>query len=105
MFGQLGFFTKFAGSEIEDPRPRQRYIDEAKRLLAVLEGQLAGQDWIAGDYSIADMAIAPWLTALDFYGAKEIVGFDSLTHVPAYVERFLERPAVAKARNIPARPT
>lgn len=101
MFGQLGYFTKFAGSEIEDPRPRQRYIDEAKRLLAVLEKELDGQDWIAGDYSIADIAIAPWLNALEFYGTKDLVGFNDLTHVPAYLDRFMARPAVQKGKTIP----
>jgi len=103
MFGQLGFFVKFAGSEIEDPRPRERYVAEAKRLLAVLDSALEGQDWIAGDFSIADMAIAPWLGALEFYGAKGHVGFDALKNVPAYVDRFMARPAVQKARNIPPR--
>lgn len=101
MFGQLGFFFKFAGSKMEDPTARDRYINEAKRLLAVVETQLEGQDWIAGEYSIADMALAPWLNALDFYGAKEVAGWDDLTHVPAYVDRFFARPAVARARNIP----
>ena len=104
MFGQLGYFSKFAGAEIEDPRPRQRYIDEAKRLLAVVEKQLTGQDWIAGDYSIADMAIAPWLNATAFYGVRDAIGFDALTHVPAYVDRFYARPAVDRAKNIPPRP-
>ncbi len=74
MLGQLGFFYKFAGSEWEDKRPQQRYIDEAKRLLNVLNGELEGKDWIAGDYSVADIAIGPWLAALDFYGAKDVVG-------------------------------
>ena len=101
MFGQMGFFHKFAGKDIEDPRPKQRYVDEARRLLNVLEGQLADRDWVAGDYSIADMAIAPWLNALEFYGTKDITGYNDLTHVPAYVERFFERPAVQKARTIP----
>ncbi len=72
MFGQLGYFHKFAGSEIEDPRPRQRYINEAKRLLAVLDKQMEGRDWIAGDYSIADIAILPWLRGLEFYGVKDV---------------------------------
>jgi len=103
MFGQLGFFHKFAGSEIEDPRPRQRYIDEAKRLLAVLEKELDGKDWIAGEYSIADIALAPWLGGLEFYGAQEVVGWHDLKNVPAYLERFLARPAVQKGRNIPSR--
>ena len=105
MLGQMGFFFKFAGKDIEDDRPRDRYRDEAIRLLAVLEKQLDGQDWIAGDYSIADMAIAPWVNALEFYGTKDVVGYHDLKNVPAYVERFYARPAVEKAKNIPARPS
>ena len=101
MFGQLGYFHKFAGKDIEDPRPRQRYIDEAKRLLGVVEGALGDREWIAGDYSIADIALAPWLNALDFYGAKDVTGYNDLTHVPAYVDRFFARPAVQKGKNIP----
>ena len=101
MLGQLGFFSKFAGKEIEDPRPVQRYINESKRLLAVLEKQLDGQDWITGEYSIADMAIAPWLNALEFYGTKDVTGYHNLTNVPAYVDRFFDRPAVVKGRQIP----
>ena len=103
MFGQLGYFYKFAGSEIEDPRPRERYVNEAKRLLNVLNTQLDGQDWIAGDYSIADIAIAPWLRGLDFYGAKELLGWEGYPHVAAYLDRFLERPAVQKGLTIPER--
>lgn len=103
MFGQLGYFYKFAGSEIEDPRPRDRYITEGKRLLAVLDGQLKDRDWIAGDYSIADMAIAPWLRALDFYGAKGVLEFESNKNVVAYLDRFVERPAVQKGLVTPPR--
>jgi GST-like protein len=102
MLGQLGFFYKFAGSEIEDPRPRDRYINEAKRLLAVLEGAMAGQDWIAGDYSIADIALVPWLKALDFYGAKEVLGWDDHKNLVAWVDRFNARPAVERGSKIPA---
>ena len=104
MFGQIGFFVKFAGKDIEDPRPRQRYIDEGKRLLNVLEGALDGKDWISGEYSIADLAIAPWLRALDFYQAKPLLEWDNLKNVPAYLDRFLERPAVQRGLNIPKRP-
>ena len=75
MLGLLGFFYKFGGPKWEDKRPQQRYIDEPKRLLNVLDLELAEKDWIAGDYSIADIAIAPWLRALDFYGAKEVLGW------------------------------
>jgi GSH-dependent disulfide-bond oxidoreductase len=103
MFGQLGFFHTFAGKEIEDPRPKERYRAETERLLKVLDGALAGKVWITGDYSIADMAIGPWLGTLrDFYKAADLVGWDRLKHVPAYLDRFLARPAVQKGRAIPA---
>ena len=103
MLGQLGFFYKFAGSRIEDPRPRERYVNEARRLLAVLDGALEGKEWVAGDYSIADMAIVPWLMGLEFYGAEEVVGLHDLEHVPAYIERFKARPAVQAGLNVPPR--
>ncbi len=103
MLGQLGFFSKFAGSEWEDKRPQQRYIDEAKRLLAVLDGQLDGKDWIVGDYSIADIAIAPWLRALDFYGVKDLVGWDDHKNLVAYLDRFVARPAVQVGLVTPPR--
>lgn len=102
MFGQLGFFVKFAGSQIEDPRPRERYIAEARRLLAVVDAELEGKDWIVGPYTIADIALAPWLNALEFYGAKDLVGWSDLKNVPAYVERFFQRPAAERGRGIPA---
>lgn len=104
MFGQLGFFYAFGGKDMTDPTARDRYINEAKRLLNVVEQRLEGRDWIMEDYSIADMALAPWLNALDLYGAKEVTGYNSLTLTPAYVERFYARPAVQKAKNIPPRP-
>jgi len=104
MFGQMGFFVKFAGSEIEDPRPRERYINEAKRLLVIIEAQLNDQNWIAGDFfSIADIAIAPWLKALTFYGAEELVGLSDLPNVQDYIQRFYSRPSVIKGSTIPAR--
>lgn len=103
MLGQLGYFYKFAGAEIEDPRPRERYINEAKRLLAVLEQELEGQDWIVGEFSIADIAIAPWLRGLSFYGAEELVGLDKSPNLLVYIERFKARPAVQKGLNIPPR--
>ncbi|MGR3467931.1 MAG: glutathione S-transferase family protein [Shimia sp.] len=104
MLGQMGFFVKFAGKEIEDPRPRERYVEEAKRLLGVLDSALEGQEWIAGDYSIADMAIAPWVNALNFYEAKDMVSWDDLKNVPGYVERFMDRPAVKVGMKTPERP-
>ncbi len=106
MFGQLGFFHKFAGKDFEDKRPRDRYVAESKRLLGVLEKQLATHAWIAGDeYSIADIASFPWINNLiGFYGAREIVGFDAFPHVAKALEAFVARPAVQKGLQIPARP-
>jgi GSH-dependent disulfide-bond oxidoreductase len=104
MFGQLGYFHKFAGKDIDDPRPKERYRAEAERLLKVLDAALAGKDWIAGTYTIADIAIAPWLAAMrDFYMTADLVGWDRLEHVPAYLDRFLARPAVKTGMTIPAR--
>ena len=101
MFGQLGFFYKFAGAQMEDPTARDRYINEAKRILAVIDKELEGKDWIAGDFSIADIAIAPWLSALEFYEAKDVTGFNDFKNLAAYEKRFWDRPAAARARLIP----
>jgi GST-like protein len=104
MFGQLGFFNVFAGKEIEDPRPKQRYATESARLLKVLDKQLDSQDWVAGDYSIADIAIAPWLrNIIGFYEAADLIEWDSLKNVPCYLNRFLERPAVQRGLVNPPR--
>jgi GST-like protein len=101
MFGQLGFFVKFAGAQSKTRCPRQRYIDEARRLLAVVEGALEGRDWIAGDYSIADIALAPWLGRSTSTRRREAVGWNDLKNTPAYLDRFMTRPAVQKGRNVP----
>ncbi len=105
MFGQVGFFHKFAGKDFEDKRPRDRYIAEAKRLLAVLDRHLQGKAWIMGDdYSIADIASFPWINNLvGFYGAGELVGFDDFTEVKRVLQAFLARPAVQRGLKIPAR--
>jgi GST-like protein len=106
MFGQLGFFHKFAGKDYEDKRPRDRYAAESKRLLGVLETRLAGRDWIMGDdYTIADIASLGWVRNLvGFYDAGELVDYAGLTNVPAWLERGLARPAVQRGLEIPKRP-
>jgi GSH-dependent disulfide-bond oxidoreductase len=106
MFGQLGFFHKFAGREIEDKRPLERYRNESKRLLGVLEARLDGRDWIMGDeYTIADISLLGWVRNLvGFYDAGGLVEFDSLKRVPVWLERGLARPAVQRGLAIPARP-
>ena len=104
MFGQLGFFHKFAGKDYEDKRPRDRYVAESKRLLGVLDKRLEGRDWVMGDqYTIADIAILPWVRNLvGFYGAGELVEFEQFKNVARVLEAFVARPAVAKGLTIPA---
>jgi GST-like protein len=103
MFGQLGFFHKFAGKDYEDKRPRDRYAAESRRLLGVLDKQLASNEWIAGDeYSIADIATFPWVNNLvGFYGAGELVGFSDFKNVQRALDAFKQRPAVVEGLQIP----
>ena len=105
MFGQLGFFHKFAGKDFEDKRPRDRYVAESKRLLAVLDGHLKGRSWMLGDgYSIADIAIFPWVRNLvGFYGAADLVGFSDFPQVKRVLDAFVARPAVMRGLDIPKR--
>jgi GSH-dependent disulfide-bond oxidoreductase len=105
MFGQVGFFHKFAGKDYEDKRPRDRYVAEAKRLLGVLDRHLVGRNWMMGEaYTIADMAIFPWVNVLyTFYGAGELVGMKDFTQVNRVLEVFLARPAVVRGLKIPQR--
>jgi GST-like protein len=106
MFGQVGFFHKFAGKAYDDKRPRDRYVAEARRLLGVVERQLEGRAWIVGDdYTIADIASFPWINNLvGFYGAGELVGFADYPQVQRATSAFLARPAVQRGLLIPARP-
>ena len=105
MFGQVGFFHKFAGKDYEDKRPRDRYVAEAARLLAVLDKRLAGRAWIMGEaYGIADIATFPWVRNLvGFYGAGELVGIANFTNVTRVLDAFVARPAVARGLEIPPR--
>jgi GST-like protein len=105
MFGQVGFFHKFAGKDYEDKRPRDRYVGEAKRLLGVLDRRLSGRSWVMGDdYTIVDIAIFPWVNVLNtFYGAAELVGLQEFSQVMRVLEVFLARPAVVRGLNIPPR--
>ncbi len=105
MFGQVGYFYKFAGKDIADKRPLERYRDETKRLLGVIETRLAGRHWIMGeDYTIADVSLLGWVRNLvGFYGAGELVEYDKLREVPAWLARALARPAVQRGLDIPKR--
>ncbi len=103
MFGQVGFFNKFAGRDYEDKRPRDRYVAEAKRLLHVLDNQLGAQAWIAGEeYTIADIATFPWVRNLiGFYEAGDLVGITDFPNVTRALDGFLARPAVVRGLEIP----
>ena len=106
MFGQVGFFHKFAGKDFEDKRPLERYVNESKRLLGVMETHLAGRQWFMDDdYSIADISMLGWVRNLiGFYGAGDLVEFTQFKSVAAWLERGLARPAVQRGVNIPKRP-
>ena len=106
MFGQVGFFHKFAGKEIADKRPLERYVNESKRLLGVIDSRLAGRQWIMDDeYTIADISMLGWVRNLiGFYGARELVAFDGFANVSSWLDRGLARPAVKRGLDIPKRP-
>jgi GSH-dependent disulfide-bond oxidoreductase len=105
MFGQLGFFHKFAGKDYEDKRPRGRYVAESRRLLGVLNQRLQGRQWIMGDeYTMADIAVFPWVRCLvDFYGAGDLVGMQDFAHVSRALAAFVARPAVGRGLLVPQR--
>jgi GST-like protein len=104
MFGQVGFFVKFAGKDFEDKRPRDRYVAESRRLLGVLDRRLESREWIMDEYSIADIATLPWVRNLvGFYGAGELVGYADFKNVQRVLEAFLKRPAVQAGLAIPKR--
>jgi GSH-dependent disulfide-bond oxidoreductase len=104
MFGQLGFFHKFAGKDFEDKRPRDRYAAESRRLLGVLDRQLQGREWLLGrEYGIADIAVFPWInTLVDFYKATDLVGWNDFAEVQRVLAAFLARPAVQRGLKVPA---
>jgi len=106
MFGQVGFFHKFAGKEYEDKRPRDRFVTESKRLLAILEDRLATRRWMMGDeFTIVDISMLGWVRNLiTFYEAAELVDYASLTNVPRWLDAGLARPAVQTGLKTPARP-
>ncbi|MCI4441597.1 glutathione binding-like protein [Tibeticola sp.] len=103
MFGQLGFFTIFAGKDYEDKRPRDRYAAESRRLLGVLNQRLSGRAWVMGeDYSIADIAIFPWVRNLiERYRAADLVGWADFPEVQRVLTAFMARPAVQRGIAVP----
>jgi GST-like protein len=104
MFGQVGYFNKYAGRDVADKRPLQHYAGESRRLLGVLDRRLSGRDWVMDDYSIADISMLGWVRNLiTFYEARDLVGFDEFDNAARWLERGLARPAVQRGLRIPAR--
>jgi GST-like protein len=105
MFGQIGFFHKFAGKDYEDKRPLQRYVGESQRLLGVLDQRLRLNQWLMGDdYSIADISTFPWVgNLIGFYNAGDLVGITAFPHVTRALNAFSIRPAVQRGNTIPQR--
>ena len=102
MFGQIGYFHRFDGNAIEDPRPLEHYVEESKRLLGVLDRRLEGRDWVMAEYSIADISLLGWVRNLiGYYEARDLVGFDDYGNVARWLERGLARPAVQRGLKIP----
>lgn len=106
MFGQFGFFHKFAGKDFEDKRPRDRYTNEVKRLLQVLEQRLTNREWMMGnDYSIVDISIFPWVRILvGFYAASDVLELNNYPNVMRVHDMFVARPAVIRGVDSPKRP-
>ena len=103
MMGQVGFFHKYAGREFEDKRPLQRYVDESARLLRVLDKHLVGREWIVDEYSIADIAVFPWVrNFVGWYEAGELVDYSQFKEVDRVLQAFLARPAVQRGLAVPA---
>jgi GST-like protein len=104
-FGQLGYFLRRGDSDGDHKHSQRRFADEAKRLLRILDVQLAGRDWIADDYSIADIATLGWVNGIiNRYDAGELLRFEEYANVQGWLDRGLMRPAVQRGLNIPARP-
>lgn len=103
MFGQMGFFVKFAGAQWEDKRPQERFVSEVRRILGVMDRALDGRQWFMGDdYTIADISMIGWVRGIDaFYDAGELVGLDGFANVTGWLERALARPAVQRGLLIP----
>lgn len=105
MFGQVGYFVKYAGRELSDKRPRDHYLEESRRVLQLLDARLSDREWLVGEYSIADIATFPWVRNLiGHYAAGDLVGIQDFPCVQRSLARFLERPAVQRGLKIPARP-
>ena len=106
LFGQLGFFHKFAGRQYEDKRPRDHFVEESRRLLGVLNERLVDRHWLMGEsYTIADMAIFPWVrNLLGYYAAGELVGRADFPQVTRALQTFIARPAVMRGIKIPRSP-
>jgi glutathione S-transferase len=101
MFGQFGHFFKYAKDKCKDPYPVERYTNEAKRLLGVLDRQLSDREYLVEEYTIADIATFPWVNALGTaYGAGDVLPLDPYPHVKAWLARCTARPAYERGKDV-----
>jgi len=95
MFGQVHHFVKY--NKGKAPYAEERYLKEAHRLYGVLDKQLAAHDYVAGDYSIADMAIWPWVSRYEW----QTVDLNKYPNVTRWYVAIANRPAVQKGYHVP----
>jgi GST-like protein len=101
MFGQFGHFFKYARDKCDHPYPLERYTNEAKRLLGVLDHELSDKDYLIGEYTIADIATVPWVNGLSAgYGAGDVLPLSDFPNVKAWVERIVQRPAYQIGKDV-----
>ncbi|HYQ02973.1 MAG TPA: glutathione S-transferase N-terminal domain-containing protein [Polyangiaceae bacterium] len=101
MFGQFGHFFKYAREKCDHPYPLERYTNEAKRLLGVLNHELSDKEYLIGEYTIADIATAPWVNGLAAnYGAGDVLPLSEFPHVKSWLERIISRPAYQVGKNV-----
>lgn len=93
--GQVHHFTKFNPGKA--PYAEERYLNEAKRLYGVLDRQLADRDYVAGTYSIADIAIWPWISRFEW----QTIDLSEYPNVKSWYNRIADRPAVQKGYHVP----
>jgi len=101
MFGQFGHFFKYAKDKCKDPYPIERYTNESKRLLGVLDRQLSDREYLVDDYSIADIATFPWVRGLSAsYQVDEVIRVAEFPHVEAWLARCTARPAFQRGKDV-----
>ena len=100
-FGQFGHFYKFMRGKLKDDYSENRYTQETRRLLGILEKRLEGRKYIMDDYSIVDISMVPWVNCCaEFYDAWAYLEMGSFTNVETWRKRVSERPAYIRGKEV-----